>query len=161
LAVTSTLEGGRPFHCAVSATDGISMGSMQWNLKAGTLQKMLNNFEKGTGRLAAFFGQDIDRVRRLINTSITPPATAVAQAKAEGLAARWRSPLSGICADPFGCTLQQRDIASRLCTAWGAFTGLGLGTVRGLSMCFDIQNGDGSGALATVRTRALASSGWS
>ena len=161
IAATSTLEGGRPFHCAVSATDGISMGSMQWNLKAGTLQKMLNDFENGTGRLAAFFGTEIDRVRALIDTAATPLADAVAQAKAEKLAVRWRAPLSGICADPFGCTLQQRDIASRLCTAWNSFTPLGLGTVRGLSMTFDIQNGDGSGALATVKARALKSVGWS
>jgi peptidoglycan hydrolase-like protein with peptidoglycan-binding domain len=161
LAATSTLEGGRPFHCAVSATDGISMGSMQWNLKAGTLQKMINDFETGTGRLATFFAGDIDRLRRLIDLAVTSKANAVAQATAEGLAARWRGPLTALCADPFFCTLQQRDIASRLCTAWNAFTALGLSTVRGLSMSYDIQNGDGSGALATVRSRALASPGWS
>jgi peptidoglycan hydrolase-like protein with peptidoglycan-binding domain len=160
LAVTSTLEGGKPFHCAVSATDGISMGSMQWNLKAGTLQSMLTAFERSTGRLATYFGADTDRLKRLIDLGQTPKADAVAQALAEGLAKRWHGPLSQVCADPAFCALQQRDIAGRLCTAWKNFTPLGLGTVRGLSMCYDIINGDGAGAMATVRLRALALGGW-
>jgi peptidoglycan hydrolase-like protein with peptidoglycan-binding domain len=160
LSVTSTLEGGRPFHCAVSATDGISMGSMQWNLKAGTLQSMMNQYERGTGRLASYFGTDTDRLKRLIDVRQTSLADAVAQATAERLAARWRDPLSRLCTDPFMCGLQQRDIAGRLCTAWNNFTSLGLGTVRGLSMCYDIINGDGEGAMAQVRTRALALPSW-
>jgi peptidoglycan hydrolase-like protein with peptidoglycan-binding domain len=160
LSVTSTLEGGRPFHCAVSAVDGISMGSMQWNLKAGTLQAMLSQFERGTGRLALFFGADIDRLKRLIDRGQTSLNDAVAQATAEGLAARWRAPLARLCADPFMCGLQQRDIASRLCTSWDNFTKLSLGTVRGLSMCYDIINGDGGGAMAQVRTRVLALPSW-
>ena len=161
LAVTSTLEGGKPFHCAVSGVDGISMGSMQWNLKAGTLQNMLTQFEKGAGRLAAFFGPDTERLKRLIDLKQTPIADAVAQATAEGLAARWRTALTQVCADPYFCQLQQRDIASRLCTAWDNLTRLGLGTVRGLSMCYDIINGDGSGAMAKVRVKALAQPAWS
>ena len=160
LSVTSTLEGGKPFHCAVSGVDGISMGSMQWNLKAGTLQNILTQFEKGTGRLAAFFGQDTELLKRLIDLKQTPIADAVAQATAEGLAARWRTAFTQVCADPFFCQLQQRDIASRLCTAWDNFTRLGLGTVRGLSMCYDIVNGDGGGAMAKVRVKALAQAAW-
>src|SRR5215217_5911591 len=38
VAVTSYFETGTPFGCAVSRTDGISMGMLQWNLLAGTLQ---------------------------------------------------------------------------------------------------------------------------
>ena len=161
LSVTSTLEGGRPFHCAVSAVDGISMGSMQWNLKAGTLQNMLAAFEKGTGRLSTYFGTDTERLKRLIDLKQTPIAQAVAQAGAEGLAARWRTAFSLLCADPFFCQLQQGDIASRLCTAWDNFIRLGLGTVRGLSMCYDIINGDGGGAMGQVRSKALAKPAWS
>ncbi len=160
LAATSTLEGGKPFHCLVSKTDGISMGAIQWNLKAGTLQTILNKFESRTGRLATFFGADTPRLKRLIDLKQTPKNNAVAEAKDERLAERWRDPLTRVCGDPDFCALQQEDIAGRICTAWNSFVPLGLTTVRGLCMVHDIAVGDGGGALRTVRERALASAGW-
>jgi hypothetical protein len=137
------------------------MGSMQWNLAAGTLQTMLARFEKGTSRLTSYFGTDTDRLKRLIDRQQTSLADAVSQATAEKLAARWHDPLSRLCADPFMCGLQQADIASRLCVAWDNFSSLNLTTVRGLSMCYDIINGDGAGGMASVRARALAMPAWS
>lgn len=143
LAVTTNFETGRPFGCVVSKTDGVSIGMLQWNLKAGTLQAMLKHFEAAGGRLDSFFGPEAAAVRQLINLA---PAAAVAKATAENLFERWKGALSRLCSDPVYCGLQVRDIQSRLRQAEAAAQRLGLRTIRGLSMMFDIHVGDGYGS---------------
>lgn len=147
LAVTTRFETGVPYGCVVSAVDGISMGMLQWNLAAGTLQELLAKFASQTGRLRVFFGAEADRVRQLIalRGSRERHQQAVAQAKAEGLAARWREGLLRLCADPVFCGLLIADIRQRMRHAQEVAQRLGLRTVRGLTMIFDIVVGDGLG----------------
>lgn len=144
-ALTSTLETDTPFACVVSPVDGISMGMLQWNLQAGTLQDMLQAFERNTRRLAEFFGPDTERVHRLMSLrgSKALHTQAATEAKNEGLANRWRAPLLRLCADPGFCGLLMRDVRSRMNRAETVARRLGLRTTRGLSICFDIQVGDG------------------
>jgi peptidoglycan hydrolase-like protein with peptidoglycan-binding domain len=54
LKITTRFENNKEFGCRVSQVDGISMGMIQWNLKAGTLQKMLKDFDQ-TGATARVF----------------------------------------------------------------------------------------------------------
>jgi peptidoglycan hydrolase-like protein with peptidoglycan-binding domain len=154
VAVTSYFETGVPFGCAVSRTDGISMGMLQWNLLAGTLQTMLESFERQTQRLGTFFGPDTERVRKLAALRHTPDERrqAVAEARAEGLAARWREPLLRLCADADFCALLMRDVNSRMVRARTVARQVGLGSVRGLAMCFDVNVGDG---LSDAKARAF------
>jgi peptidoglycan hydrolase-like protein with peptidoglycan-binding domain len=146
-SVTTRFETGVPFGCVVSATDGISMGMLQWNLLAGTLQNMLNRFEQQNGRLRSFFGADLDRVQRLIALRNTRAERerAVAEAKAENLASRWREPLLRLCADQQFCGMLMLDVRQRMRLAQNAARRLGLQTTRGLTMMFDIVVGDGLG----------------
>jgi peptidoglycan hydrolase-like protein with peptidoglycan-binding domain len=145
VAVTSYFETGVPFGCAVSRTDGISMGMLQWNLLAGTLQTMLESFERQTRRLREFFGADTERVRQLtaLRHTAEERRQAVAEAGAEGLADRWRTPLLRLCADADFCALLMRDVNSRMVRARTVARQVGLGSVRGLAMCFDVNVGDG------------------
>jgi peptidoglycan hydrolase-like protein with peptidoglycan-binding domain len=154
VAVTSYFETGVPFGCAVSRTDGISMGMLQWNLLAGTLQTMLESFERQTQRLRMFFGSDTERVRQLaaLRHTAEERRQAVAEALAEGLADRWRTPLLRLCADTDFCALLMRDVNSRMARARAVARQLGLGSVRGLTMCFDINVGDG---LSDAKARAF------
>jgi hypothetical protein len=145
VALTSRLETGRPFACVVSHTDGISMGMLQWNLLAGTLQHLLAEFESRTGRLREFFGADLMRLTRLIALRATESdrAEAVRQATAEQLARRWDEPLRRLCADPDFCGMLMRDVRQRLDRATTAARRLGLKTTRGLALMFDVVVGDG------------------
>ena len=154
VALTSRFETGTPFACVVSATDGISMGMLQWNLLAGTLQAMLHRFEERTGRLRDFFGPETPRVKTLIELRGQRGTRqerkqqlkqAVAEAKAEGLADRWRPHLLRLCADPQFCGLLMADVRARLRRAQEVARRLGLQSVRGLAMTFDIVTGDGLG----------------
>ena len=147
LALTTRFETGTPFGCVVSATDGISMGMLQWNLLAGTLQDKLATFEKQTGRLQAFFGPETERVRRLLALRGTRQSheTAVREALDEKLATRWRDRLLRLCADPTFCGLLMIDVLQRMKRAREAMRQLHLKTVRGLCMLFDIEVGDGYG----------------
>jgi peptidoglycan hydrolase-like protein with peptidoglycan-binding domain len=139
IALTSRLETGRPFGCVVSATDGISLGMLQWNLLAGTLQRLLGRFDSG-GRLSAIFGTEADRLRDLMRL---PAPDAVEVATRERLATRWREPFQRLCADPEFCRLMMNDVVSRLRQAQVAARALGLLSTRGLAMLFDVQVGDG------------------
>ena len=153
VALTSRFETGVSFGCVVSATDGISMGMLQWNLLAGTLQSLLNRFEARTGRLRDFFGADTDRVNRL--RALTDTASrerarqlhqqAVDEAMAEGLSARWQEPLLRLCADPDFCGLMMADVRSYLRKPKDVARSFGLRTIRGLAMLFDVAVGDGLG----------------
>jgi len=143
LSVTTTFETGVAFGCAVSRVDGISMGMIQWNLKAGTLQAMLRQFEQQGGRLDSFFGSEAAAVRALV---ALPAADGVARATDQQLASRWREALLRLCGDPLFCSLQAQDVKRRMTAAQGAVRDLGLQTVRGLTMMFDIHVGDGYGA---------------
>lgn len=148
LEITTRFETGTPFSCSVSDTDGISMGMIQWNLLAGTLQDMLARFERETGRLRDFFDAETPRLLRLIalrgNKDLQ--RQAVQEAKQEGLAARWQDRLLRLCSDPQYCRLQTNSIVNQyMRPAQNAARQLGLTTVRGLSMMFDINVGDGFG----------------
>jgi len=155
LATTSLLEGGRSFHCRVSSVDGISMGMIQWNLAAGTLQQKLALFDQRTrGGLQKYFGADTQLVRDLVRMrgSRELNRQAVAKARSENLHGRWKSILEQLCADPDFCTIQQEDIRNRLCSAWEGVSVVGLASVRGLCMMFDINTGDG---LSRAKMRLL------
>ncbi len=147
LALTTRFEVGVPFGCVASATDGISLGMLQWNLRAGTLQGLLGAFEAGGGDLATLFGPDAARLRAWVaaRTSREGRERAVSEATTERLAARWREPLLRLCADPAFCGLIQRDIRGRMTRAQAVAADLSLGTIRGLCMIFDIEVGDGLG----------------
>jgi hypothetical protein len=139
LEVTSRFETGVPYGCAVSRTDGISFGMLQWNLGAGTLQELLQNFDRRISRLQEFFGAETNHVRRLISL---PRNQAVREALDQDLANRWRSQFLGLCADPAFCSMLQTSIRGYMRMARAATTRLGLQTVRGLTMMFDIAVGD-------------------
>jgi hypothetical protein len=151
VALTSRFETGVSFGCVVSRTDGISMGMLQWNLLAGTLQSLLNRFEARTGRLRDFFGADTERVHRLRALTDTTSRDrarqlhrqAVDEAKAEGLSARWQDPLLRLCADPDFCGLMMADVRSYLRKPKTVARDFGLRTIRGLAMLFDVAVGDG------------------
>ncbi len=81
LAVTTNFETGVPFGCAVSKVDGISMGMLQWNLKAGTLQALFRQYESAGGRLETHLGAEAPQVRALI---ALPPAQGVTLANHPG-----------------------------------------------------------------------------
>lgn len=148
LALTTRFETGTPFGCVVSATDGISMGMLQWNLLAGTLQEKLATFEQQTGRLQQFFGAETERVKRLValRGSRDLQAQAVREALAEKLANRWRDALLRLCADTQFCALLMADVMRRMKRAREATRQLNLRTIRGLCMLFDVEVGDGYGA---------------
>jgi hypothetical protein len=154
VAVTSHFETGVAFGCAVSGTDGISMGMLQWNLLAGTLQNMLESFERQTQRLREFFGADTERVRQLaaLHRTAEERRQAVAEARAEGLSDRWRTPLLRLCADADFCALLMRDVSSRIARARAVARQVGLVSIRGLTMCFDVNVGDG---LSDTKARAF------
>ena len=155
--MTTNFETGTPFGCAVSRVDGISMGMLQWNLKANTLQTLFRQFEQQGGNLESYLGGEAAALRQLI---ALPPEEAVNQATTQGVAARWKDGLCRLCSDPLFCRLQVQDIKGRMRAARAAATGLGLGTVRGLAMLFDIHVGDGYGRrqrkLAAFRDRIAA-----
>ncbi|QLE55452.1 hypothetical protein [Nostoc sp. TCL26-01] len=140
LKVTTRFENDKEFGCRVSQVDGISMGMIQWNLAAGTLQKMLKDFENQTGRLRDFFEADTDKLKNLI---ALPNKQAVNLATNERLCFRWRSQFLRLCADPDYCRLQTQDIQARIKTSLKITKKLGLRTIRGLSMIFDVHTGDG------------------
>ncbi len=142
LRITTRFENNREFGCRVSEVDGISMGMIQWNLAAGTLQAMLTKFERQTGRLREFFGADTEKLKNLI---ALPPRDAVRQASAEKLCFRWSSTLLRLCSDPDYCRLQIEDVSGRITTCVAITRRLGLRTIRGLSMIFDVHTGDGLG----------------
>lgn len=144
VALTSRLETGTPFRFVVSPVDGISVGMLQWNLLAGTLQRLLVGFERAGGRLEEFFGADGDRLRRLV--SLPDRLQAVREAKDEQLARRWRTRFLRLSGDSRFCRLMTQDVHARLRSSEVAAHQLGLNTVRGLSMIFDIATGDGLGA---------------
>jgi hypothetical protein len=129
---------------------------LQWNLKAGTLQTLLDRFESQTRRLHEFFGDDTSRVQRLMGLRHTSDqrTQAVREATDEKLATRWRAPLLRLCADPQFCALLMGDVSSRMAHAQNVARQLGLRTVRGLTMCFDINAGDG---LGTAKVAAFSS----
>jgi hypothetical protein len=141
VALTSRLETGAPFRFVVSSVDGISVGMLQWNLLAGTLQRLLHAFERSGGRLQDYFGADTDRLRRLIG--LQRKVQAVKEATAEHLASRWQPAFMRLAANVRFCELMTRDVRARLHTAEEAASKLGVTTVRGLSMMFDVANGDG------------------
>ncbi len=149
LAVTTRFETGIPFGCVISKTDGISICMLQWNLKAGTLQTLLRDFDRRTGRLKEFFKEKTDRVRRLIALSGSREEQkkqreqAVQQALSEDLANRCRDAFERLCADAYFCGMLQRNILETyMKRAHEAVKDLRLQTVRGLTMMFDIAVGD-------------------
>jgi hypothetical protein len=156
LAVTSRLGTGKPFACTVSAEDGISMGLIRWNLRNGTLQQLLARFENRTGRLIHFFGADYDRLMGLIamRRSAAQRGRAVAAASAERLADRWRGPLLSLFAEPTFYSMLMHDVRGRLAAAKGAARRLGLWTVRGLALIFDITAHEGLGPAKIKRFAA-------
>jgi hypothetical protein len=145
LALTTHLGAGRPFACTVSPTDGITVGPARWNLRDGTLQALLARFEDRTGRLRAYFRDDYDRLMRVVALRRTPEERddAVAQATAGRLAERWGVPLLRLFSDPVFYGMAKRDVGARLATARGAAKRLGLSTVRGLALLFEIATADG------------------
>src|SRR5262249_35026702 len=145
LALTTHLGAGRPFACTVSPTDGITVGPARWNLRDGTLQRLLARFECRTGRLRADFGDDYDELMGLVASRRTPGerAGAVAGAKARRLAARWAVPLLRLFSDPVFSGMAQEDLRARLTAARAAARRLGLATVRGLALLFEIATADG------------------
>ncbi len=140
LAVTSRLATGKPFACTVSAHDGISMGTIRWNLRDGTLQRLLARFENRSGRLIRYFGSDYDRLMGLIGLrrSERQRSRAVAAATAERLADRWRGRLLSLVSDATFYSMMMQDIRGHLAAAKGSARRLGLWTVRGLTLIFDI-----------------------
>lgn len=140
LRITTRFENNKEFGCRVSEVDGISMGMIQWNLAAGTLQAMLTKFERQTGRLQEFFGADTEKLKSLI---ALPPKIAASQAIAEKLCFRWSDALLRLCADPDYCRLQIEDVRGRTKSCVAITRRLGLQTIRGLSMIFDVHTGDG------------------
>ena len=145
LSVVSRLETGRPFACTVSANDGISMGIVRWNLRDGTLQRLLARFENRTGRLIRFFGPDYDRLMGLIALRQSPAQRnrAVAAAAAERLADRWRGRLLSLFSDATFDSMIMQDVRGQLAASKGAARRLGLWTVRGLTLMFDIAAREG------------------
>jgi hypothetical protein len=145
LAVTTQLATGRRFGCTVSPADGITMGPARWNLRDGTLQALLARFEDRTGRLRAYFRDDYDRLMGLVASRHTPEERdgAVADAKAGRLAGRWRIPLLRLFSDPVFYGMAKHDVGARLATARAAARRLGLSTVRGLALLFEIATADG------------------
>lgn len=139
LALTSRFETGTPHGCVVSRTDGISFGMLQWNLKAGTLQRLLSDFDKRTNRIQEFFGAETDRLRRLLTL---PANQAIQEALDQDLANRWRGSFLRLCADPTFCGMLHASIRNYMQLARTVTTRLGLQTVRGLAMMFDIAVGD-------------------
>jgi hypothetical protein len=162
VSVTTNFETGRPFACRVSRTsdpDGISMGMIQWNLRAKTLQSMLRLFEQRGGNLATHFGALLPSLRRLLSM----PQRTRAEKEAMIAAARqmrsanpsgWESALLSLCADPVFCRLQVENLLQRMRAAVQATRALGLKTIRGLTMMFDIQVGDGYAARVGDRSVA-------
>lgn len=139
LAVTTRFETGTPYGCVVSRTDGISFGMLQWNLRAGTLQRLLSDFDKRTNRLQEFFGAETDRLRRLITL---PRNQAIQEALDQDLANLWRGPFLRLCAHPSFCGMLHESIRGYMRLARAVTIRLGLQTVRGLAMMFDIAVGD-------------------
>ncbi len=156
LAVTSRLQTGKPFACTVSAHDGISMGLIRWNLRNGTLQRLLARFENRSGRLIRFFGADYDRLMGLIALRHSAPqrGRAVAVAFADRLADRWRGPLLSLFSDTTFYSMLMQDVRGRLAAAKGAARRLGLWTVRGLALLFDIAACEGLGRAKIARLAA-------
>jgi hypothetical protein len=155
LAVTSRLETGRPFACAVSAESGISVG-LGWNLRSGTLQALLARFENQTGRLREFFGADYALLLSLIAGRHSPEKRhrAAFEAISRRLADRWRAPLLRLLADPVFSAMLRHDVRARLAGAKSAAQRLGLWTTRGLALLFDIGARDGLGTAKVERFAA-------
>jgi hypothetical protein len=156
LAVISRLETGKPFACTITADDGISMGTIRWNLRDGTLQRLLARFENRSGRLIRFFGADYDRLMGLIalRRSAVQRGRAVVAASAERLADRWRGPLLSLLADTTFYSMLMQDVRGRIAAAKGAARRLGLWTVRGLTLMFDITAREGLGPAKIERFAA-------
>jgi hypothetical protein len=156
LAVTSQLETGKPFACTVWANDGISMGLIRWNLQNGTLQRLLARYENQSGRLIRFFGHDYDRLMGLIalRHSAAQRGRAVAAAHAERLADHWRGPLLSLFSDATFYAMLMQDVRGRIAAAKGAARRLGLWTVRGLALLFDIAACEGLGRAKIARLAA-------
>ncbi|HMP79361.1 MAG TPA: hypothetical protein PKD54_07910, partial [Pirellulaceae bacterium] len=154
VSVTTNFETGQPFACRVSPTsdpDGISMGMIQWNLRAKTLQSMIRSFEQRGGNLDRHFRALMPSLRELLGMpqSTRPEVDAmIARARQfrQAHPTAWQAALLSLCGDPVFCRLQVENLRSRLAAAHRAVRDLGLGTVRGLTMMFDIQVGDGYAA---------------
>jgi hypothetical protein len=154
VAITTNFETGRPFGCGVSPTgdpDAISIGMLQWNLRAGTLQPLLRSFEGRGGSLERHFGPLAPTLRSILSMPYSTRAERdvtversrrVRQSSPEA----WFTALRNLCVDPIFCGLQVEDMRGRLNAAWRATRELELRTVRGLSMMFDINVGDGYAA---------------
>ena len=151
LAVTTNFETGTPFGCAVSPVsdpDGVSLGMIQWNLRAGTLQTMIRLYEQRGGRLETHFGDLLPALHQLLQMPQKAKAdreAVIARARAlrQQAPQRWKSAMLSLCVDPLFCRLQVDDIRRRLIAASNAARSLQLKTVRGLAMLFDIEVGDG------------------
>ena len=156
LAVTSQLQTGKPFACTVSAHDGISMGLIRWNLRNGTLQRLLAQLQNRSGRLIRFFRADYDRLMGLIALRHSAPqrGRAVAVAFADRLADRWRGPLLSLFSDTTFYSMLMQDVRGRLAAAKGAARRLGVWTVRGLALLFDIAACEGLGRSKIARLAA-------
>lgn len=154
LGLTTFIETGRSFACRVSPTsdpDGISMGMIQWNLRAKTLQTMIAQFERQGGNLQQHFGPVTPQLRSLLGMPQRTPEELhrmIEQARVyrSQSPAAWNRALLSLCADPIFCQLQMANIRGRMREARVATLRLGLTSVRGLAMLFDIQVGDGYAA---------------
>ena len=162
LALTSNFETGTPFGCVVSKPsdpDGISMGMIQWNLRARTLQGMVGTFEKRGGQLQPYFQDLLPDLRRLLampQTAKSDLEAMINEAHRLRLATpgRWETALLSLCSDPLFCQLQVEDLSRRLKVVWPAVRTLGLKTIRGLCVLFDVQVGDGLAARVSGRVVA-------
>ena len=162
LALTSNFETGTPFGCLVSKPsdpDGISLGMIQWNLRAKTLQGMVAAFERRGGQLARYFQDLLPDLRRLLampQASKPDVEAMINEARRLRLASpgRWETSLLSLCSDPVFCQLQVDDLSRRLKLVWPAVRALGLQTIRGLCMMFDVQVGDGYAAKVSGRVVA-------
>lgn len=154
LGLTTFFETGRSYACRVSPTsdpDGISMGMIQWNLRARTLQSMIAAFERQGGNLQRHFGSLTGRLRSLLAMPQGSRADLDRMIEQSRVARReapeaWNNALLSLCADPIFCRLQVANIRGRMRDARQATERLGLTSVRGLAMLFDIQVGDGYAA---------------
>ena len=154
LGLTTFFETGRSYSCRVSPTsdpDGISMGMIQWNLRARTLQSMIAAFERQGGNLQRNFGSLTGRLRSLLAMPQGSRAELDRMIEQSRVARReapqaWNNALLSLCSDPVFCRLQVANIRDRMRIARQATVRLGLTSNRGLAMLFDIHVGDGYAA---------------